>query len=144
MDVAPPHVVPGRGGPPGGHHVRGHHETSAGRRPLSGAAPGSRQRTFSAPARPDASGDVLAVAWAPGLAPPREIRVRPELYDRILTQLDSAVRATVVEHHVLGEPAGVPLAVDSELPPFPGFEVVRVRPRDTAAARPAPAHHAAA
>src|SRR3712207_8180079 len=75
-------------------------------------------------ARPDFAGDVLAAAWAPGLAPPREIRVRPELYDRMLAQLDPAVRAGV-EHGVLGEPAGVPLVVDPALPPFPGFEVDR-------------------
>jgi hypothetical protein len=78
-------------------------------------------------ARPDFAGDVLAVAWAPGSAPPREIRVRPELYDRMLAQLDPAVRAGV-EHGVLGEPAGVPLVVDPALPPSPGFEVRRVRP----------------
>ena len=77
--------------------------------------------------RPDFAGDVLAVAWAPGAAPPREIRVRPELYDRMLAQLDPAVRAGG-ELGVLGEPAGVPLVVDPALPLFPGFEVRRVRP----------------
>jgi hypothetical protein len=79
-------------------------------------------------ARPDAARDVLAVAWAPGLAPPREIRVRPELHDRLLAELDPAARAALAEHGVLGEPAGVPLVVDPALPAFPGFEVVRVRP----------------
>lgn len=114
----------------------------ADRSPVQHPVPGSARSPRRA--RPDASGDVLAVAWAPGLAPPREIRVRPELYDRILTQLDPAVRATVVEHHVLGEPAGVPLAVDSELPPFPGFEVVRVRPVETAGSHSGTVHSAAA
>lgn len=79
-------------------------------------------------ARPDAARDVLAVAWAPGLAPPREIRVRPELHDRLLAELDPVARAALVEHGVLGEPAGVPLVVVPDLPDFPGFEVVRVRP----------------
>jgi hypothetical protein len=109
---------------------------------LQHPAPGSARSAH--PARPDPSGDVLAVAWAPGLAPPREIRVRPELYDRILTQLDPAARVTVVEHHVLGERAGVPLVVDPELPLFPGFEVVRVRPDETAARSRSGTRHSAA
>ena len=84
---------------------------------------------------PDVAGDLLAVAWAPGAAPPREIRVRPELLDRLLAQLGPAV----AEHRVLGEPAGVPLVVDPELPNFPGFEVRRVLPSG-----PARPHRAAA
>ena len=79
-------------------------------------------------ARPDAARDVLALAWAPGLAPPREIRVRPELHDRLLAELGRAARAALAEHGGLGEPAEVPLVVDPALPAFPGFEVVRVRP----------------
>ncbi|MBM7808396.1 hypothetical protein JOD57_004233 [Geodermatophilus bullaregiensis] len=75
-------------------------------------------------ARPHVAGDVLAVAWAPGAAPPREIRVRPELHGRLLAELGPAL----AEHGVLGEPAGVPLVVDPELPEFPGFEVRRIRP----------------
>ena len=86
-------------------------------------------------ARPDFAGDLLAVAWAPGAAPPREIRVRPELLDRLLAELGPAV----AEHGVLGEPAGVPLVVDPELPDFPGFEVRRVLPSG-----PARPHRAAA
>ncbi len=79
-------------------------------------------------ARPDAARDVLALAWAPGLAPPREIRVRPELHDRLLAELDPAARAALTGHGVLGEPAGVPLVVDPALPASPGFEVRRVLP----------------
>lgn len=112
------------------------------RSPVQGPAAGSGRTPHWS--RPDPSGDVLAVAWAPGLAPPREIRIRPELYDRILTQLEPAVRAAVAEHHVLGGPAGVPLVIDPGLPPFPGFEVVRVRPGGTAGSRSGTVHSAAA
>jgi hypothetical protein len=79
-------------------------------------------------ARPDFARDLLAVAWAPGLAPPRQIRVRPELHERLLAQLGPTAPAALAEHRVLGEPAGVPLVVDPELPLFPGFEVRRVLP----------------
>jgi hypothetical protein len=75
-------------------------------------------------ARPHVAGDLLAVAWAPGAAPPREIRVRPELHGRLVAELGPAV----AEQGVLGDPAGIPLVVDPELPVFPGFEVRRVRP----------------
>jgi hypothetical protein len=98
----------------------------AGRPDLQQPSPGTTHPPHWA--RPDAARDVLAVAWAPGLAPPREIRVRPELRDRLLAELDPAARAALAEHGVLGEPAGLPLVVDPELPAFPGFEVVRVRP----------------
>ncbi len=64
--------------------------------------------------------DLLAVAWEPGAAPPREIRVRPELMARL---------APGVPGGLLGDPAGVPLVVDAQLPRSPGFEVRRVPPR---------------
>ena len=67
--------------------------------------------------------DLLAVAWEPGAAPPREVRVRPELLARLLAQPGAVV------HGLLGDPAGVPLVVDAELPRSPGFEVRRVPPR---------------
>jgi hypothetical protein len=67
--------------------------------------------------------DLLAVAWEPGAAPPREIRVRPELLDRLAAQLGPAVAGGL-----LGDPAGVPLVVDPQLPRSPGFEVRRVPP----------------
>ena len=73
---------------------------------------------------PDVARDVLAVAWAPGAAPPREIRVRPELHDRLRAQLGPAVEGS----GLLGDPAGVPLVVDPQLPRSPGFEVRRVPP----------------
>jgi hypothetical protein len=68
--------------------------------------------------------DLLAVAWEPGAAPPREVRVRPELADRLRAQLGWDGTG----HRLLGEPAGVPLVVDPQLPRSPGFEVRRVPP----------------
>jgi hypothetical protein len=67
--------------------------------------------------------DLLAVAWEPGAAPPREIRVRPELHDRLVAQLGPSVAGGL-----LGDPAGVPLVTDALLPRSPGFEVRRVPP----------------
>jgi hypothetical protein len=75
-------------------------------------------------APPDTLGDILAIAWRPGAAPPREIRVRSEVRDRVLAQLPPAERARAV----VGGPVGVPLVLDDELPAYPGFEVVRARP----------------
>ena len=88
--------------------------------------------------RPDIAGDLIAVAVTPGAAPPRELRLRPELYERLLAQLTPDERARVVGRRLLGPPPGVPVVVEPGLPAFPGFEVVRARPE--AAARP----HAAA
>lgn len=65
--------------------------------------------------------DLLAVAWEAGAAPPREVRVRPELRERLA--------AAVPAGGLLGDPAGVPLVVDAALPRSPGFEVRRVPPR---------------
>ncbi|WP_336033031.1 hypothetical protein [Geodermatophilus sp. FMUSA9-8] len=76
-----------------------------------------------APARSRTGDDVLAVAWAPGAAPPREVRVRPEVLERLRTVPDAAGRP------LLGDPAGVPVVVDPALPRHPGFEVRRVPPR---------------
>jgi hypothetical protein len=64
--------------------------------------------------------DLLAVAWEPGAAPPREVRVRPELAARLVP---------AVAGGLLGDPAGVPVVVDPQLPRSPGFEVRRVPPR---------------
>jgi hypothetical protein len=64
--------------------------------------------------------DLLAVAWEPGAAPPREVRVRPELLARL---------GPAVPGGLLGDPAGVPVVVDAALPCSPGFEVRRVPPR---------------
>jgi len=84
--------------------------------------------------RPDIAADVVAIAFAPGAAPPRQIRLRPELYERMLAQLPPADRAAVAATGTIGKPHPVPVAVDPDLPLFPGFEVVRARPRDVAAA----------
>ena len=83
--------------------------------------------------RPDPLGDILATAWSSAAAEPREIRVHPEVYHRILAELDPVERARVEEHGVLGSPVALPLVVDPQLPAFPGFEVVRVRPHAAAA-----------
>ena len=88
--------------------------------------------------RPDIAGDLLAVAVTPGAAPPRLLRIRPELFDRVLAQLSPDERAAMVGGRLLGPPPGVPVVVNPELPAFPGFEVVRARPE--APSRP----HAAA
>ncbi|MGY1590648.1 hypothetical protein ACI79D_01600 [Geodermatophilus sp. SYSU D00708] len=81
---------------------------------------------------PDPLGDILATAWRPGAAPPREIRVRPEVHERVLAQLPPSDRGSRAAQDSAGHPA-VPLVVDPELPPFPGFEVVRVAPERLAA-----------
>ena len=88
--------------------------------------------------RPDIAGDLIGVAVTPGAAPPRELRVRPELYERMLAQLPPDERAAGAARRLLGPPPGVPVVVDPALPAFPGFEVVRARPE--APSRP----HAAA
>ncbi|TQN42243.1 hypothetical protein FHU33_1638 [Blastococcus colisei] len=83
--------------------------------------------------RPDPVGDILAIAWSPTAAEPREIRVRPEVYHSILAELDAAERALVEERGMLGSPIAIPLLVDAELPLLPGFEIVRARPHAAAA-----------
>jgi hypothetical protein len=84
-------------------------------------------------ARPDPVGDILATAWSSTAAAPREIRVRPEVLQCILAELDPAERKVVEERGVLGSPIAIPLVVDAELPAFPGFEIVRARPQAAAA-----------
>jgi hypothetical protein len=83
--------------------------------------------------RPDIAGDIVALAVSPAAAPPREIRIRPELYERVLAQLAADDRAAVADTRRLGPPPGVPVVIDPALPPFPGFEVVRARPEHAAA-----------
>ncbi len=83
--------------------------------------------------RPDPVGDILATAWSPAAAEPREIRVRPEVYHCILAELEPAERALVEERRLLGSPIAIPLVVDAQLPAFPGFEIVRARPQEAAA-----------
>ncbi len=76
-------------------------------------------------ARPDITGDVVAVARDPRAAAPRQLRLRPELLDRMLAQLDPDTRAEV---RARAEVDGIPFVVDPQLPASPGFEVVRARP----------------
>jgi len=83
---------------------------------------GTAHREHWAPPAP--LGDILAVAWRPGAAPPREIRARSEVYARVLAELPPEERS----RPVLGGPVGVPLVLDDDLPGYPGFEVVRARP----------------
>src|SRR5688572_12549578 len=83
--------------------------------------------------RPDPVGDILATAWSSAAAEPREIRVRPEVYHCILAELDPVERALLEERGLLGSPIAIPLVIDTELPAFPGFEIVRARPHAAAA-----------
>jgi hypothetical protein len=83
--------------------------------------------------RPDIAGDLVAIAVTPGAAPPRELRIRPELYERMLAPMAPDDRAAVVDTGRLGRLPGVPVVVDPELPDFPGFEIVRARPQPAAA-----------
>jgi hypothetical protein len=83
--------------------------------------------------RPDIAADLASIACTPGAAPPREIRIRPELHERLLAQLSPEARAEVAGGGTLGAPPGIPLVVDPGLPACPGFEVVRARPWDVAA-----------
>jgi hypothetical protein len=83
--------------------------------------------------RPDIAGDLAAIAFTPGAAPPRELRIRPELHERLLAQLSPDARAEVARSGTFGAPVGIPLVVDPDLPACPGFEVVRARPWDVAA-----------
>ncbi|MGY1690998.1 hypothetical protein [Geodermatophilus sp. SYSU D01105] len=83
--------------------------------------------------RPDIAGDIVAFAVSTGAAPPREIRIRPELYQRMLAQMTGDDRAAVVGTGRLGPPPGVPVLIDGDLPLSPGFEVVRARPDNAAA-----------
>jgi hypothetical protein len=103
-------------------------EATAGREPSPGRV--AQHRHWD---RPDPVGDILATAWSPTAAEPREIRVRPEVRRCILAELDPAERALVEERGVLGSPIAIPLVVDPELPAFPGFEIVRARPHAAAA-----------
>jgi len=83
--------------------------------------------------RPDPVGDILATAWSPTAAEPREIRVRPEIHHLILAELDPAERLLVQQRGTLGSPIALPLVVDPALPASPGFEIVRARPAAAAA-----------
>ncbi|MGY1642141.1 hypothetical protein ACI782_13585 [Geodermatophilus sp. SYSU D00703] len=83
---------------------------------------------------PDPLGDILAIAWRAEAAPPREIRVRPEVHERLLAAMPPDDRARTAARGTVGQPVAVPLVVDADLPPFPGFEVVRALPERLAAA----------
>ena len=96
-------------------------------------ATASRDRQHRHWEKPDPVGDILAIALNPAAAEPREIRVRPEVFDYILAELDPGERAAVEERRVLGSPIAIPVVVDAELPAFPGFEIVRALPHVAAA-----------
>jgi hypothetical protein len=105
--------------------------------PVPAAAPVVPHPSVARPAHwgpPDPLGDILAIAWRPGAAAPREIRVRPEVHERVLASMPPSDRALTEAHGTVGRPVAVPLVVDPELPPFPGFEVVRALPERLAAA----------
>ena len=103
-------------------------EATAGREPSPG-----RAAQHGHWGRPDPVGDILATAWSSTAAEPREIRVRPEVYHCILAELDPVERALLEERGLLGSPIAIPLVIDTELPAFPGFEIVRARPHAAAA-----------
>lgn len=71
--------------------------------------------------------DITAEAWRPGAAPPREIRVRPEVYTRLLIHLDGPARDNLRNGRI-GHPVSVPIVIDGAMPPFPGYEVHRIHP----------------
>jgi hypothetical protein len=83
--------------------------------------------------RPDIAGDIVAIAVTPRAAPPREIRIRPELYGRMLAEMAADDRDVVVGTARVGPPPGVPVVIDPALPLSPGFEVVRAGPEPAAA-----------
>ncbi len=74
-------------------------------------------------AEPDFVGDIRAVARRAGGADPVEVRVRPELHDRLVRQLSAAGK---LGGGSLTDLDGVPLVVDEEIPVLPGYEVHRV------------------
>lgn len=75
-------------------------------------------------------GDILTEAWRPGTVEPVAIHIRPEVYARMLAQMTPLARDATREHRTLGYPDGIPLLVDGDLPPFPGFEVHRRPPTE--------------
>ena len=77
-------------------------------------------------AEADIAGDILAVARRVGAAEPVEIRIRPEVHDRLLRQ------APGPHDRPLTTIGGIPLVVDEDLPGFPGYEIHRAPPRPRA------------
>lgn len=67
-------------------------------------------------AAPDIAGDILAIARRAGAAEPVEIRLRPDVYRDLQLQRPG---------DPLTDLDGIPLVVDEDLPPFPGYEVHR-------------------
>lgn len=61
---------------------------------------------------------ILQVARTQGCAPPEEIRMRPEVRDRIHREDGTPTRL---------ELCGIPIKVDPSIPAFPGFEIHRER-----------------
>jgi hypothetical protein len=89
-------------------------------------------------AEPDFVGDIRAVARRAGGADPVEIRIRPELHDRLVRQMSAAGK---LDGGRLTDLDGVRLVVDEEIPVFPGYEIHRVPPDSgVGAARSASRH----
>ena len=78
---------------------------------------------------PDILGDILAIAWRAGAAEPVEIRLRPELHERLMQQMPDAA---ALGRGSLTNVGGIPLVVDEDLPAFPGYEIHRTPPRPSA------------
>ena len=78
---------------------------------------------------PHALDDVLDAARGAGVAEPNEIRIRPELHDRMQREAaSSSVSVTLDAHGGISRLDGIPVAIDAELPAFPGYEIRRAGP----------------
>jgi hypothetical protein len=79
--------------------------------------------------------DLLDAARGDGVAEPSEIRVRPELRDRMQREAAwSCVPVTLDAHGGIRCLDGIPVEVDPELPAFPGYEIHRAGPGSEAKA----------
>jgi hypothetical protein len=73
--------------------------------------------------------DLLDAARGVGAAEPNQIRVRPELSARMQREAAwSRVPVTVDGRGGVSGLDGIPVAVDPELPAFPGYEIHRAGP----------------
>lgn len=73
--------------------------------------------------------DVLGAARGAGVAEPNEIRIRPELHDRMQREAaSSCVSVTLDAQGGISRLDGIPVAVDPDLPGYPGYEIHRAGP----------------
>jgi len=70
--------------------------------------------------------DILDQAPSPEAAAPREIRVRSEVYARLRRErAEHGGAVTADADGQIRSVDGIPLVVDGELPPSPGYEIHR-------------------